>query len=52
MSFVVDCFQLHKVLKSLGGARERKFPESKVAKLVDLGEQLSDRLRRPSDDCG
>jgi hypothetical protein len=52
MSFVVDCFRLHKVLKSLGGARERTFPESKVAKLVDLGEQLSDRLPRPSDDCG
>jgi hypothetical protein len=46
MSFVVDCFRLHKVLKSLSGARERQFPEGKVAKLIDLGEQLSDRLRR------
>ncbi len=46
MGLAVECFQLHKILKSLGGARHRQFSEDRVARLIDLGEQLGDRLRR------
>jgi hypothetical protein len=41
---VVDCFRLHRVLKVLGGARAPDFPESKVARLVESAERLSDRV--------
>jgi len=40
MRYVVDCFRLHKVLKSLSEARDKSFPEPTVAKLVDHAEEL------------
>jgi hypothetical protein len=41
---VVDCFRLHRVLKALAGARARNLPEDAVARLVESGERLRDRV--------
>ena len=38
--YLVDCFRLHKVLKSLSESGEKKFPAGTVAKLVGMAEQL------------
>jgi hypothetical protein len=40
MRYVVDCFRLHKVLKSLSESWEKRFPAATVAKLVEMGEGL------------
>ena len=40
MRYLVDCFRLHRVLKALSGAEERALSEARVAKLVEIGEQL------------
>jgi hypothetical protein len=40
MRYVVDCFRLHKVLKSLSEARDKHFPEPTVAKLLRQAEEL------------
>jgi phosphotransferase family enzyme len=44
MRYLVDCFRLHKVLKSLSEANDKNFPEATVAKLVGQAEELG-RLR-------
>jgi phosphotransferase family enzyme len=41
MRYVVDCFRLHKVLKSLSESREKGYPQATVAKLVGMAEELS-----------
>lgn len=41
MRFVVDCFRLHKVINWLSQSIDRQYPEKEVAKLVHMGEQLS-----------
>jgi Phosphotransferase enzyme family len=41
MRYVVDCFRLHKVIKSLSESLDRGFPERTVAKLIEFGERLS-----------
>jgi phosphotransferase family enzyme len=38
---VVDCFRLHKIIKSLSESVRKQFPERTVAKLVGMGEELS-----------
>ncbi|HEV8718404.1 MAG TPA: phosphotransferase [Candidatus Binatia bacterium] len=43
-SYLMDCFRLHHVMNWLGQSRTRGFPEAKVARLVDLGEQLRSRI--------
>jgi hypothetical protein len=43
MRYVIDCFRLHKVLKSLSEAHEKSFPEATIARLVGQAEGL-DRL--------
>jgi hypothetical protein len=40
MRYVVDCFRLHKILKSLSESWEKRFPAATVAKLVEMGEGL------------
>jgi hypothetical protein len=40
MRYVVDGYRLHKTLKSLSEAAEKKYPENKVAKLVEVVEGL------------
>jgi hypothetical protein len=40
MRYVIDCFRLHKVLKSLSEAQEKSFPGSTVIKLVGQAEGL------------
>jgi Phosphotransferase enzyme family len=42
--YVVDCFRLHKILKSLSESWEKRFPAGTVAKLVGMAEELSRRL--------
>jgi hypothetical protein len=42
---LMDCFRLHNVMNWLGQSRARGFPEEKVARLVDLGEELRRRIR-------
>jgi hypothetical protein len=44
MRYVIDCFRLHKILKSLSEAHEKSFPESTVAKLVSMAEELGCEL--------
>jgi Phosphotransferase enzyme family len=44
MRHVVDCFRLHKVLKSLSEACDKNFPEPTVAKLIRQAEELHDCL--------
>ena len=46
MRYVIDCFRLHKALKSLSEAHEKSFPEGTVAKLVGLAEGLGRPLAR------
>jgi Phosphotransferase enzyme family len=46
MRYVIDCFRLHKVLKSLSEAHEKSPPEATVAKLVGLAEGLGRLLAR------
>ncbi len=41
LRYVVDCFRLHKIIKSLRESVRKHFPEGTVAKLVGLGEELS-----------
>jgi hypothetical protein len=41
MRYIVDCFRLHKIIKSLSESLESSIPESTVAKIVGLGERLS-----------
>jgi phosphotransferase family enzyme len=41
MRYVVDCFRLHKVLKSLSESRKKGYPEGTVVKLVGMAEELS-----------
>jgi hypothetical protein len=50
MHYLVDCFRLHKVLKSLGDARDKSFPEPTVAKLVGQAEKLGRPLARGAPD--
>jgi hypothetical protein len=45
MEFLVNCFCLHKVLKSLSNAAIMKFPEHTVLKLIAMGEELSNQCR-------
>jgi hypothetical protein len=40
MRYVVDCFRLHKILKSLGESWAKRFPAATVAKLVEMAEGL------------
>lgn len=40
MRYVVDCFRLHKVLKSLSESWKKRFPAATVAKLVEMAEGL------------
>ena len=40
MSYVLNCFRLHHVMNWLSQSRDREFPETQVARLVDLGEKL------------
>ena len=40
MSCVLNCFRLHHVMNWLSQSRDREFPETQVARLVDLGEKL------------
>ncbi len=44
MRRVVDCFRLHKIVKSLSECVSWNFPESTIAKLVQLGEDLNCQL--------
>jgi hypothetical protein len=48
MHYVIDCFRLHKILKSLSEAHEKNFSENTIAKLVVLAEELSRLLARGS----
>lgn len=41
MQFIVDCLRVHRVLDWLSRGLEKRFSETKVAKLVDQAEQLS-----------
>lgn len=41
---VIDCFRLHKIVKSLGDSVVLAFKPAKVVKLLDMGEQLRERL--------
>jgi hypothetical protein len=40
MQCLVDCFRLHKVLKSLSESGEKRYPAGTVAKLVEMAEGL------------
>jgi aminoglycoside phosphotransferase (APT) family kinase protein len=40
MRYVIDCFRLHRILKALGRAHERAFPEERIAKAIESGERL------------
>ena len=40
MTYIVDCFRLHKLIKSLSDSLSWKFPEETVAKLVGMVEEL------------
>jgi aminoglycoside phosphotransferase (APT) family kinase protein len=44
MRYVVACFHLHKILKSLGSVRERTAPESTAGRSIDQLERLSKLL--------
>jgi hypothetical protein len=44
MRYLVDCFRLHKVLKSLSESWEKRFPAGTVAKLVGMAEGLAGPL--------
>ena len=46
MHYAIDCFRLHKILKSLSEAYEKSFPEGTVAKLVGRAEELRRLLAR------
>ncbi|MDB4441903.1 aminoglycoside phosphotransferase family protein [bacterium] len=39
--YIVDCFRLHKIINWLSQALDRQYPEKEVAKLVHIGERLS-----------
>ena len=41
MRYIVDCFRLHKIMNWLSQALDREYPEKNVAKLVRMGERLS-----------
>ena len=41
MSYIVDCFRLHKIINWLSQVLDRQYPEKEVAKLVRMGERLS-----------
>jgi Ser/Thr protein kinase RdoA (MazF antagonist) len=45
MRYVIECFRLHKILKSLSEAQEKSFPEATIIKQVDQAERLSSVLR-------
>ncbi len=40
MRHIVDCFRLHRILKGLGRAAERGFPEQRIEKAIESGERL------------
>jgi Phosphotransferase enzyme family len=40
MRYIVDCFRLHRIVKALGRAGERAFPETRIEKTIESGEQL------------
>lgn len=44
MGFILDCFRLHKVIKSLGDSVTWKFPEETVVKLVSMVEDIGQQL--------
>ena len=47
-AYIVDCFCLSRVMKSLSRAREQGVSESQVSELLDHGEELHKRLRKRS----
>ena len=44
MRYLVDCFRLHKIIKSLSESVSWKFPENTVTRLVGMGEELSRQI--------
>jgi Phosphotransferase enzyme family len=44
MRYIVDCLRLHRILKALGRAQERAFPETRIVKEIEAGERLARRV--------
>jgi hypothetical protein len=44
MIFTVDCFRLHKIVKSVGDSVTLAFRPATIDKLLAMGEDLRDRL--------
>ena len=42
--YLIDCFRLHKIVKSLSESVSWKFPESTVAKLIGMAEMISENI--------
>jgi len=44
LQHIIDCFRLHKTLKSLSESASKQFPEKTVAKLVGIAEELNNNV--------